>query len=297
MTTARAPEHAQAPALGLQHQAWLEPLLRGLSAGEGERSMSEPWFANLYLFRAAHDYRLLPGSLPCIAGIAYDGASHRLPLFALHEVAPDRLRRLLPAGQAFGPLSQAQVERLSPEGFECWTVPEEADYLYEADTFRHYGGSALRAKRNQVAQLCARHRIDSEPLADAHTDAALQVLQGWMRDKGKSPGDADHLPCSEALQLREQLGLTGFLHRVDGEPAGFVVAQTIQPGVVVMRFAKALDRVNGLYPFMFQHFCRARPQARWINFEQDLGLPNFRQAKRSFRPVARIPKYRVRPRA
>lgn len=34
--------------------------------------------------------------------------------------------------------------------------------------------------------------------------------------------------------------------------------------------------------------------AQSINFEQNLGLPNFRQAKRSFQPVALIPKHRAR---
>jgi hypothetical protein len=77
---------------------------------------------------------------------------------------------------------------------------------------------------------------------------------------------------------------------------GFVLAQELQPGVFVMRFAKGLDSHVGIYPYMFQHFCHSlgRP-VEWLNFEQDMGLAGFRRSKRSYGPVALIPKLRVRP--
>ena len=61
-----------------------------------------------------------------------------------------------------------------------------------------------------------------------------------------------------------------------------------------MRFAKGLDSHVGIYPYMFQHFCRhfGRP-VRWLNFEQDMGLPGFRRSKRSYGPAGLISKLRV----
>ena len=44
---------------------------------------------------------------------------------------------------------------------------------------------------------------------------------------------------------------------------------------------------------MFQHFCTAMPEVQWLNFEQDLGLANFRRTKLSYQPSALIPKFRV----
>ena len=88
--------------------------------------------------------------------------------------------------------------------------------------------------------------------------------------------------------------MQGFLHRADGEPAGFVLAQPIQPGVWVMRFAKGLNRFKGIYQHMFQHFCLGVPEVEWLNFEQDMGLASFRQTKLSYQPSALIPKFRVR---
>jgi len=57
-----------------------------------------------------------------------------------------------------------------------------------------------------------------------------------------------------------------------------------------MRFAKGLDAFKGLYQHMFQHYCQAMPQVAWLNFEQDLGLANFRRTKLSYKPAALLSK-------
>jgi uncharacterized protein len=86
---------------------------------------------------------------------------------------------------------------------------------------------------------------------------------------------------------------------VHDEPLGFVLAQELQPGVFAMRFAKGLDSHAGIYPHMFQHFCRqfearfGRP-VRWLNFEQDMGIAGFRRSKRSYAPAAMVQKFRAR---
>ena len=74
-----------------------------------------------------------------------------------------------------------------------------------------------------------------------------------------------------------------------------MLAQELQSGVFVMRFAKGLDSHVGIYPYMFQHFCRAFPRkVEWLNFEQDMGLAGFRRSKQSYQPAALLPKWRVR---
>jgi hypothetical protein len=92
------------------------------------------------------------------------------------------------------------------------------------------------------------------------------------------------------------LGLVGRMYFAGAEPAGFLIAQLL-PHAAVIRFAKASDRFKGIYQYMFQEFCLALPDLKWVNFEQDLGLPNFRHTKLSYRPHALISKYRVRPRS
>lgn len=283
-------------ALSLAQRATLASLLAARWQGGDavEHTLADPWFANLYLFRAAHDWRWLGGDWPCISGHAYDGARLLLPLFQLHAAPPDTLCALLAEGASFGPLSAAQAARLDPALWSCSSQRDDADYLYPADQFRHYRGRLLQKKRNLVKQLLAAHAVDATPYTPVLAEEAAQVLRGWMDDKAKAAGDTDDGPCLEALALSDQLGLEGALYRIDGRAAGFLLAETIRPGVMVMRFAKGLDAYKGLYQHMFQQFCTARPALQWLNFEQDLGHANFRQTKLSYQPSALLEKFRAR---
>lgn len=280
-------------ALGQRHA--LTPLLaaRWRAADPVEATLADPWFANLYLFRDAHDWRWLRGDLPCISGRAYDGTRLLLPLFDLPGAPLDSLRALLQGHDAFGPLSAAQADRLDAAAWARTCSRDDADYVYPADQFRHYRGRLLHKKRNLMKQLLAAHAVEAVPYTPALASEAEQVLAGWMNDKAQAPGDTDDGPCREALALADVLGLAGTLYRIGGRAAGFLLAEPIRPGVAVMRFAKGLDAFKGLYPHMFQQFCLARPDLQWLNFEQDLGLANFRQTKLSYRPGRLLDKFRV----
>jgi uncharacterized protein len=281
--------------LALAHRAEVEPLLAARWGADEppQHTLSDPWFANLYLFRAAHGWRFRRGAHPCVTGLARDGARIVMPLFDL-SAAPDRvLRQLLDGHDAFAPIGEAQAARLDPARFSTRPSRDDADYLYPAENFLHYRGHALHKKRNLLKQLHAAHTPVAVPYAEALSSEAQAVLTGWMAAKKMAPGESDDDPCREALALCDELGLHGHLHRIAGAPVGFVLAQRIRPGVEVVRFAKALDGFNGLYQHMFQHHCQATPEVRWLNFEPDLGLANFRQTKLSYRPAALLAKHRV----
>jgi hypothetical protein len=272
----------------------IEAALTRLREGSAEQCLSDHAFSNLYLFRDAHDYRYLPGDWPCISGRAYDGTRHLMPLFAVQDAPLDVLRQLLEGHDCLYPIAQRHAEMLPPSQFRPWSSADDADYLFEARQFIDYPGRALARKRNQVRQLLATCVPRSVLFGVEAADAARQVLRGWMAQKGKAHGEADETACIEAIANAAVFGLEGFVHFAGDQPVGFVLAQELQPGVFVMRFAKGLDSHVGIYPYMFQHFCRhfARP-VRWLNFEQDMGLPGFRRSKRSYGPAGLISKLRV----
>ncbi|MDM0046349.1 phosphatidylglycerol lysyltransferase domain-containing protein [Variovorax dokdonensis] len=280
--------------LSLDMQAPIEAALAILRDGSGEHCLSDHAFSNLYLFRAAHDYRYLPGPWPCITGRTYDGMRHLMPLFALSDAPIDLLCSLMEAHDALYPLARRDADALPSSLFALAESADDADYLYAASQFLEYSGRVMSDKRGQVRDLQGAHVLSAQAFDEDGLGAARQVLEGWMSQKSKVAGEADESACIEALENAGRFGLEGFVHFADGLPVGFVLAQELQPRVFVMRFAKGLDSHVGIYPHMFQHFCRsfARP-VDWLNFEQDMGLPGFRRSKRSYGPAALIPKFRA----
>ena len=285
--------------LTLALQAPIEAALARLRAGCGAQCLSEWSFSNLYLFRAAHGYRYLPGDWPAISGRGYDGARHLLPLFEPARAPLDALLALLDGHEHLYPLNQRQADALGPARFAVSQSRDDADYLYAAASFANYPGRLLAKKRNQWRQFIeACPGSVARPYGPALEAVARQVLAGWMAQKGKGSGEADEGPCLEALARAGELGLEGFVHFDGARPIGFVLGQMLEPGVCAIRFAKGLDSHAGLYPHMFRHFSRefeahfGRPVA-WFNFEQDMGIAGFRRSKMSYRPAALLAKLRV----
>lgn len=281
----------------LGHAARISALIGTVATGWGEACLSEYAFANLWLFRREHRYRFTDGDWPLISGHTYDGTHHAMPLFALDQAPAAVVDDLLDRHDCLYPVPVNTARRMDPDHYVLSANRDDADYLYPADHFRHYRGRLLNKKRNLMKQLLRDHRVEAEPYSPAWEAKAHEVLAGWMVDKGKLAGSADERPCRDALANAEVLGLWGFGYRVDGQAAGFVLAEQLAPGVHAVRFAKSRDACKGLAQHMFHHLAVHGPaDLAWFNFEQDLGLPNFRQTKLSYQPAALLDKWRVQRR-
>jgi hypothetical protein len=272
----------------------LERRIRGLA----ERTPADLTFGNLWLFRHVHRWRWHDGPWPHFSGMTYDGQRAALPLFDIRDAPPPVIRALADRYGALFPLCEREADAARETGFRLISHHDDADYVYPARQFRDYRGRKLRKKANLTAQLVRSHTIQTQPYGLHLRDAASNILDGWMIEKGKAPGDADEAACRVALDLAPELRLTGFLHRADGQPAGFLLAERLQTGVWAIRFAKGLARFKGIAPYMFHHFACSGDSGGedvvdWLNFEQDLGLVNFRHTKASYRPAFLLPKWRL----
>lgn len=280
----------------------IETPLRRLRAPLAEQAPSEWSFSNLYLFRQARDWRYVDSPIPHLRGRGYDGSLQLIALCELEQVEKATLQTLQGEHAWFCPVPEPLLQRLDPAVFVWHTERDDADYLYAAAPFRDYSAAGLGPKRAAVARLRAAHTLRVHSLDASLAATAAEVLDGWCRDKDISTDGADAPECREALASLQAASTTttffGYLHLVDDTPAGFVLCEQINAGVIVVRFSKGLRRFDGIFPIMYQHLVLQTDRAvEWLNFEQDLGLANFRRSKLSFNPTRIVPKYRVRVRS
>lgn len=281
--------------LTLALQSQIDTPLRALVSSLGDAAPSECAFANLYLFRAAHAYRFHAGAWPGIAGRTYDGERHYFPLFDAGRAPPAVLRALIAEHGCLFPVPASGLATLDPAAFAWDASRDDADYVYPLANFLHYRGRVLQKRRNLMKRLLATHEITAVPLDAGTADAARAVLAHWMSERAKAPGEADETPCLEAIAHHAALGLAGTVYRVDGEAAGFTLTQPLGPRVHAVRFAKGSDRFKGIYQTMFHLLATALPPGtEWLNFEQDMGVANFRRSKQSYQPATLLHKFRVR---
>ncbi|MDG6079840.1 DUF2156 domain-containing protein [Erythrobacter litoralis] len=254
----------------------------------GPFAPAEYSFANLWLFRNRHDYRLVEDGLPHIRGITYDGEVHALPL---EKPSGDNFRALLSTGvDCIFPVGDAVSQLVEELGLRCDHRDADSDYWYDAAAMAQLSGA--KARRSQARQFETTLAPEFEDWSDHCVTEALQVLEGWSEDVGRPADRTDIAECREALDLTGELGLEGCLVKVSGEAVAFLLSSGTRDTRIV-HFAKGRRQYSAAYPWMFSQYA-GRSGAQWINFEQDLGNPGLAQSKRAYVPAKRQSKWRLR---
>ena len=276
-----------------------KPLLDRLFQ-ELQPRISELTFANLYLFRVVHDYRLtLVGDALVALARGWDGSSYFLP--PLSGDVGAATRELLAQGHTLYGADDAFLAQYLPAegGLEVVTDRDNFDYLHLREEMAQLSGKNYHKKKNRVNYFMVRHRYTVEAYESRHQEGALAVLEEWRRVRlaigppSSLGGEVEG--AAEALRLSAELGLSGVVLLVEGEVKGCALGERLNQSTAVCHFEKADLFMEGLYQLLDREFCRLLfTDCRYVNREQDLGELSLRQAKLSYHPVDLVRKYRVK---
>ena len=272
-------------------------LLDGIFA-ELQPRVSEFTFANLFLFRKAHDYRLTRvADALVVLGQGYDGLSYFLP--PLSGDVEGALQTLFDRGLTLYGADDPFVARfLQGEGVEVAPDRANFDYLHEKEAMALLTGRDYHKKKNRVNYFTVRHRYLVEFYRPEHLEGALALLEEWRRVRlaiGPSSVQGEVEGAGEALRMAGELGLSGVVVLVEGVVKGFALGERLNLTTAVCHFEKGDLFMEGLYQLLDREFCRLLfTDCRYLNREQDLGELSLRQAKLSYRPVELVAKYRAK---
>jgi hypothetical protein len=253
-------------------------------------SISEFTFANIYLFRGVHDYKLslLPDGNPVIAGIDEGESFFMLP-FALP--GEGLLKELFNAFSFMKCVPEPYVEALKKYGYVVTEDRANFDYLYSREELSSLSGRKFHKKKNLVNFFTWRYEHGEVPLTDERIGDALSVLEAW---RAGQDGPGDYVAAKEALERCDELQLCGGIYYVDAKPAAYILGEELNKETFVIHFEKGVSGVKGLLQFVNQSFASILPpRYRLINREQDLGEDGLRHAKESWQPVGLVKKYRA----
>ena len=109
-----------------------------------------------------------------------------------------------------------------------------------------------------------------------------------LKDKTIFALDDEHRALVLALENREALGLDGIVLRWQEEILGFTLGALLTENVFDVHFERARGDIQGAYPAVNRSFARyireKYPQVRYLDREDDMGLPGLRKAKESYYP-------------
>lgn len=267
--------------------------------GRMQPTISEFTFANIYLFRHAHEYRIsVLGDSLVMLGRGYDGTGYFLPPLegnvasAAEHLLGEGLT-LYGADRAFLDLCLSDAEHL-----EVVEDRDSHDYLYLRSDLAELPGNRYHKKKNRVNYFSSRHSYIVERYTSGHLKGALELLEAWAASRQESASLSlrhEIKATAEGLERAGDLGLDGVVVMVGGGVKAFALGERLNSVTSVCHFEKGdpfLEGVSQLVDREFNRICFT--DCTHVNREQDLGEPNLRRAKLSYHPVEMVEKFRVR---
>ena len=283
--------------------AELQPLCAALPDG-----ISEFCFPNLFLDAEKYGFqiaRIAPSSFivcgrECARSVdgvtlpeSYFSIIGELPSKEIISALLKQYRYWKNMPESFGTL----LPRLLPkQSFRIIEDRDNFDYIYRRNDLALLQGKALHKKKNLVNAFIAAHSGEIKQLDVYSLPDALTVLESWKTSRPEDQS-GDYRQCRKALDLMQELKLSGIVVYADGVPVGFSAGTFLRKDTVfVVLFEKGINSYKGVYQFVNRAQALNLPAGvEFINREQDLGIEGLRHAKMSYRPLVLLRNYNLIP--
>ena len=185
------------------------------------------------------------------------------------------------------------VEHLYPGRFRFHHDRDSYDYVYDINGLAELRGKKYQKKRNHLNRFLAQYTdCRAEPISAENETVVRQMVDKWYAIREREDPDADYhmekAAIYKALDNRQKLQMEGFCLFVGGECVAMSMASALSEAVFDVHFEKALEKTEGAYVainYFFSRYLREKYAAvKYLNREDDMGIPGLRHAKLSYRP-------------
>jgi uncharacterized protein len=275
--------------------------------------LSDYTFANTFIWRdtACLRWGLLADCL-CVFANGTGGLTLLLPPMGgdVRRALPEALDLCRAWNAEHGYCELPRVEYVSADALaampgEFTAQPMSGDYVYLTARMIDLAGGDLASKRHDRNRFARNHDVRTEPFADAHAPACLDLLARWDRLHTPDPSgggtvavkrNKDAIATADALRHHAALGLTGRVLWADGQLAGFTFGERLDGQTCSVLIEKTDLTLKGSAQYIFSAFCREDfPDTLYCNAGDDWDVPSLAWTKLSYRPVRRLEKWCVLP--
>lgn len=171
------------------------------------------------------------------------------------------------------------------------------DYVYRTQDLIELKGRDYHPKKNHLNFFHNNYSYEYVKLTSTMREEAMQFIREFNERKKLPPHEMDLLRMEEqamdvAFENIEQVGYLAGAIRINGKIEALSVGGILNKNTVTVHVEKANTEYRGLYQAINNEFCKhVASSAKYINREEDMGIPGLRKAKLSYNPCKLIEKY------
>jgi len=196
------------------------------------------------------------------------------------------------------------LEELYPGKFCFHPDRNGCDYVYAIDNLADLPGRKYQRKRNHVNKFHLSHPdCQTAEITQDNLQAVWDMTERWYENRLAEDSQNDYHMERKAIKRAfsgmEALGLEGIALVEHGEILAMTMGSRLSADTFDVHFEKAREDVDGAYAAINHAFAghlRSKyPELRFLNREDDMGLPGLRKAKLSYYPDHLIVKFWANP--
>jgi len=198
-------------------------------------------------------------------------------------------------------IPEESVEKLDRNKFYILENRDHFDYVYNIHELHTSEGAKYQTQRNLVSRFNKRHtdiEIKSLPINSVKKEI-LELSDKWRISKTDKQDEIKLRNESEAIRrifdFTDDKGLIAICVFNKNILIAYSLNEILEDKHVLCHFAKADTEFSGIYSFLMKQTCQFLLSLgkKFLNYEQDLGLPRLRFSKNAFQPKNFLNKFSV----
>lgn len=289
----------------IEERPILEEYLRGFEYGTSGLS-----FTSLFMWRNINNFSWqMIGDYLCVAGLSHLETDREEPflfppLTNTGSYEPAALNKTIKeAKKIFESKGYSFSIRLMP--FHMMDILEEAcpgelrffddrpnyDYLYRKQDLIDLKGREYHSKKNHLNYFLNHYQYEYISFTSAMADDAMRFIREFNKRKNLPEHEMALLKMEEramedVFHNLEAIGYLTAAIMIDGKIEALCIGGYLNRNTITVHVEKANVAYRGLYQLINNEFCKhIGPNIKYINREEDMGIPGLRKAKLSYKPV------------
>jgi hypothetical protein len=173
------------------------------------------------------------------------------------------------------------------------------DYIYKTQDLIDLKGRDYHSKKNHLNYFMNNYKQDYEyvKLTSAMAPDAMVFIDEFNKRKEVPEHEMKLLKMeekamSDVFNNLETVGYLAGAIKINDKIEAISIGGNLSRNTVTVHVEKANINYRGLYQAINNEFCKhVASNVKFINREEDMGIPNLRKAKLSYRPVKLLEKY------
>ncbi len=163
---------------------------------------------------------------------------------------------------------------------------DQYDYVYPSHDLSRLNTKKLKRKKDIYDKFAQKHDLKVTLINDCDSETLAALMEKWYLKYPKSTIlDAERLGIEKVLNHWDALDTVGCVVKISDEPVAFTFGEPLTENMFLILIEKAIRDYKGAYVAVIKEFAHMYSREyKFVNREEDLGIPGLRKAKMLFRP-------------